>query len=160
MDLPPSSYHDSLEELWDEEEEPKEIENKNYDEGCSFCLSPVLGCIIQGEEGKLPPHHPCDHHIELEGSLPPWITSCQHQLSHVSQQNVTQSPNPFRNYSQCSRNFTSLAFASPPNPPQCLRTHTALQMRHQHCPPISAFTPPPLPALCSRGALPTCLCHR
>ncbi|MBW0489905.1 hypothetical protein O181_029620 [Austropuccinia psidii MF-1] len=26
MDLPPSSYHDSLEELWDEEEEPVEIE--------------------------------------------------------------------------------------------------------------------------------------
>ncbi|MBW0518912.1 hypothetical protein O181_058627 [Austropuccinia psidii MF-1] len=26
MDLPPSSYHDSLEELWDEEEEPEEIE--------------------------------------------------------------------------------------------------------------------------------------
>ncbi|MBW0501880.1 hypothetical protein O181_041595 [Austropuccinia psidii MF-1] len=25
MDLPPSSYHDSLEELWDEEEEPEEI---------------------------------------------------------------------------------------------------------------------------------------
>ncbi|MBW0514031.1 hypothetical protein O181_053746 [Austropuccinia psidii MF-1] len=25
MDLPPSSYHDSLEELWDEEEEAKEI---------------------------------------------------------------------------------------------------------------------------------------
>ncbi|MBW0561061.1 hypothetical protein O181_100776, partial [Austropuccinia psidii MF-1] len=26
MDLPPSSYHDSLEELWDGEEEPEEIE--------------------------------------------------------------------------------------------------------------------------------------
>ncbi|MBW0500387.1 hypothetical protein O181_040102 [Austropuccinia psidii MF-1] len=26
MDLPPSSYHNSLEELWDEEEEPEEIE--------------------------------------------------------------------------------------------------------------------------------------
>ncbi|MBW0491602.1 hypothetical protein O181_031317 [Austropuccinia psidii MF-1] len=26
MYLPPSSYHDSLEELWDEEEEPEEIE--------------------------------------------------------------------------------------------------------------------------------------
>ncbi|MBW0537753.1 hypothetical protein O181_077468 [Austropuccinia psidii MF-1] len=26
MDLPPSSYHDALEELWDEEEEPEEIE--------------------------------------------------------------------------------------------------------------------------------------
>ncbi|MBW0517427.1 hypothetical protein O181_057142 [Austropuccinia psidii MF-1] len=26
MDLPPSSYHDSLEELWDEEEDPEEVE--------------------------------------------------------------------------------------------------------------------------------------
>ncbi|MBW0499278.1 hypothetical protein O181_038993 [Austropuccinia psidii MF-1] len=26
VDLPPSSYHDSLEELWDEEEEPEEVE--------------------------------------------------------------------------------------------------------------------------------------
>ncbi|MBW0532258.1 hypothetical protein O181_071973 [Austropuccinia psidii MF-1] len=26
MDLPPSSYHDSLEELWDAEEEPEEVE--------------------------------------------------------------------------------------------------------------------------------------
>ncbi|MBW0489195.1 hypothetical protein O181_028910 [Austropuccinia psidii MF-1] len=26
MDLPPSSYHHSLEELWDEEEDPEEIE--------------------------------------------------------------------------------------------------------------------------------------
>ncbi|MBW0574321.1 hypothetical protein O181_114036 [Austropuccinia psidii MF-1] len=48
MDLPPSSYHDSLEELWDEEEEPEEVKAE-----------------------KLPPHCACDHHIELEGSLPP-----------------------------------------------------------------------------------------
>ncbi|MBW0500986.1 hypothetical protein O181_040701 [Austropuccinia psidii MF-1] len=26
MDLPPSSYHDSLEDLWDEQEEPEEVE--------------------------------------------------------------------------------------------------------------------------------------
>ncbi|MBW0545287.1 hypothetical protein O181_085002 [Austropuccinia psidii MF-1] len=37
-----------------------------------------------------------------------------------------------------------------------------VQMRHQHFPPISVFTtpyaltPPPLPSLCSRGALLTC----
>ncbi|MBW0483876.1 hypothetical protein O181_023591 [Austropuccinia psidii MF-1] len=36
-------------------------------------------------------------------------------------------------------------------------------MRRRHCPPISvlttpyAFTPPPIPSLCSRGALPTSL---
>ncbi|MBW0481352.1 hypothetical protein O181_021067 [Austropuccinia psidii MF-1] len=48
----------------------------------------------------------------------------------------------------------------------CLHAHTALQMRLRHCPPISvlttpyAFTPLPLPSLCSHGALPTCLQHR
>ncbi|MBW0491326.1 hypothetical protein O181_031041 [Austropuccinia psidii MF-1] len=47
MDLPPTSYHDSLEEFWDEEEEPEEIETS--DEGCSLCLSSVFGCILQGE---------------------------------------------------------------------------------------------------------------
>ncbi|MBW0552744.1 hypothetical protein O181_092459, partial [Austropuccinia psidii MF-1] len=50
MDLPPSSNHDFLEELWDEEEEPEELET-----------------VMK----KLPPHHAFDHHIELEGSLPP-----------------------------------------------------------------------------------------
>ncbi|MBW0560126.1 hypothetical protein O181_099841 [Austropuccinia psidii MF-1] len=94
--------------------------------------------------------------------------SRQCQSSHVSHENVTQSPNSFQHYSQCLGNFTSLASASPPNPPRrfaCLRTRTALHMRLQHCPPISvlttpyAFTPPPLPSLCSRGALPTCSQH-
>ncbi|MBW0491984.1 hypothetical protein O181_031699, partial [Austropuccinia psidii MF-1] len=38
-------------------------------------------------------------------------------------------------------------------------------MRLRNCPPISVlttpytFTPPPLPSLCSRGALPTCSRH-
>ncbi|MBW0578058.1 hypothetical protein O181_117773, partial [Austropuccinia psidii MF-1] len=88
--------------------------------------------------------------------------SRQRQSSH---ENVTQSPNPFQHYSPSSGNFTLLASASPPNPPQCfacLRACTALDMRLQHCPPISVFTTPyaltplPLPFLCSRGALPTC----
>ncbi|MBW0585123.1 hypothetical protein O181_124838 [Austropuccinia psidii MF-1] len=67
--------------------------------------------------------------------------SRQHQSSHVSHENVTQSPNPFQHYSQHSGNFTSLASASPPNPPQhfaCLRARTALQMRLRHCPPSLA----------------------
>ncbi|MBW0485498.1 hypothetical protein O181_025213 [Austropuccinia psidii MF-1] len=90
--------------------------------------------------------------------------SRQRQSSHVSHENFTQSPNPFRHYSQCLGNFTSLASASPPNPPRrfaCLHARTALHMRLQHCPPISvfttpyAFTPLPLPSLCSLGALPT-----
>ncbi|MBW0532091.1 hypothetical protein O181_071806 [Austropuccinia psidii MF-1] len=42
--LPPSSDHDSLEKLWDEEAEPVEVET-----------------VLKA----------CDHHIKLEGSLPP-----------------------------------------------------------------------------------------
>ncbi|MBW0476734.1 hypothetical protein O181_016449 [Austropuccinia psidii MF-1] len=64
--------------------------------------------------------------------------SRQCQLSNVSHENVTQRPNPFQHYSQCLGNFTSLAFASQPNPPQrfaCLCIRTDLQMRLRHCPP-------------------------
>ncbi|MBW0590695.1 hypothetical protein O181_130410 [Austropuccinia psidii MF-1] len=94
-------------------------------------------------------------------------TSRQHQLSHVSHDNVTQSPNPFQHYLQFLGNFTSLASASPPDPPQrfaYLRACTALQMRLRHCSPISTLTTPytfkpPLPPLRSRGALPACLPH-
>ncbi|MBW0537466.1 hypothetical protein O181_077181 [Austropuccinia psidii MF-1] len=72
MDLPPSSYHDSLEELWDEEEEPEEIETvMNF-------VPPVyhqdLDVFSKVKSEKLPPHRPCYHHIELEGSLPAvWV---------------------------------------------------------------------------------------
>ncbi|MBW0493608.1 hypothetical protein O181_033323 [Austropuccinia psidii MF-1] len=51
IDLPYLSFHSSLEENLDEEEEPEELQS------------------VKAE--KLPPHHSCDHHIELEGSLPP-----------------------------------------------------------------------------------------
>ncbi|MBW0572757.1 hypothetical protein O181_112472 [Austropuccinia psidii MF-1] len=44
--------------------------------------------------------------------------SRQRQSSHVSHQNVTQSQNPFQHYLQCLGYFTSLASASPPNPPR------------------------------------------
>ncbi|MBW0553432.1 hypothetical protein O181_093147 [Austropuccinia psidii MF-1] len=44
-------------------------------------------------------------------------SSRQCQSSHLSHENVTKSPNPFQHYSQCLGNFTSLASASPPNPP-------------------------------------------
>ncbi|MBW0551647.1 hypothetical protein O181_091362 [Austropuccinia psidii MF-1] len=68
MDLPPSSYHDSLEELWDEEEEPEEIET------VMKVVPPVyhqyLDVFSKVKAEKLPPHRACDHHIELEGSLP------------------------------------------------------------------------------------------
>ncbi|MBW0485560.1 hypothetical protein O181_025275 [Austropuccinia psidii MF-1] len=69
VDLPPTSYHDSLEELWDEEEEPEEIENlmkvfPSFNHNYLDVLSKVKG-------EKLPPHHAYDHHIELEQALPP-----------------------------------------------------------------------------------------
>ncbi|MBW0487561.1 hypothetical protein O181_027276 [Austropuccinia psidii MF-1] len=69
MDLPPSSYLDSLEEWWDEEEEPEEIEtvmkvvHSTYDQ--------YLDVFSKVKEEKLPPHRACDHDIKLEGSLPP-----------------------------------------------------------------------------------------
>ncbi|MBW0556589.1 hypothetical protein O181_096304 [Austropuccinia psidii MF-1] len=47
MDLPSSYYNDSREELWDEEEDPEEVETMM--KAFSFCLSPVLRCILQGE---------------------------------------------------------------------------------------------------------------
>ncbi|MBW0538871.1 hypothetical protein O181_078586 [Austropuccinia psidii MF-1] len=68
MVLPPSSYHDSLEELWDEEEETEGVENvmkvstSVYDQHLDFFSK------VKAE--KNPPHRACDHHIELEGSLP------------------------------------------------------------------------------------------
>ncbi|MBW0478314.1 hypothetical protein O181_018029 [Austropuccinia psidii MF-1] len=68
MDLLPSSYHDSLEELWDGEEEPEEVETMMK------VVPPVyhqyLDLFSKVKAEKLPPHHSCDHHIELEGSLP------------------------------------------------------------------------------------------
>ncbi|MBW0536898.1 hypothetical protein O181_076613 [Austropuccinia psidii MF-1] len=69
MNLPPSSYHDSLEELWDEEEEPEEVETvikvvpSTYHQYLDVCTK------VKAE--KIPPHHTCNHHIKLEGCLPP-----------------------------------------------------------------------------------------
>ncbi|MBW0591277.1 hypothetical protein O181_130992, partial [Austropuccinia psidii MF-1] len=68
MDLPPSSYHDSLEELWDEEEEPEEL-------GTVMKVVPsfyhqYFDVFSKVKEEKLPPLHAFDHRIELEGSLP------------------------------------------------------------------------------------------
>ncbi|MBW0566399.1 hypothetical protein O181_106114 [Austropuccinia psidii MF-1] len=69
MDLPHSSYHDSLEELWDEEEEPEEIETVMKVFPSAY--HQYLDVFFKVKEEKCPPHHACDHHIELEGSLPP-----------------------------------------------------------------------------------------
>ncbi|MBW0492704.1 hypothetical protein O181_032419 [Austropuccinia psidii MF-1] len=68
MDLPPSSYHDSLEELWDEEEEPEEVETMM--KVVPSVYHQYLDVFSKVKAEKPPPHHACDHHIELEGSLP------------------------------------------------------------------------------------------
>ncbi|MBW0464011.1 hypothetical protein O181_003726 [Austropuccinia psidii MF-1] len=69
MDLPPSSYCDSLEELWDEEEELEEVENVFKVVTSAYHL--YLNVFSKLKAKKLPPHRACDHHIKLEGSLPP-----------------------------------------------------------------------------------------
>ncbi|MBW0585867.1 hypothetical protein O181_125582 [Austropuccinia psidii MF-1] len=66
MDLPHSSYPDSLEELWDEEEEPKEIETVRKVVPSSN--HQYLDVFSKVKAEKLPPQYTCDHHIELEGS--------------------------------------------------------------------------------------------
>ncbi|MBW0502800.1 hypothetical protein O181_042515 [Austropuccinia psidii MF-1] len=60
-------------------------------------------------------------------------SSRQHQSSHLSHENVTQSPNPFEHYSQHSGNFTSLASASP----------TLSMLTRTHPPPDETPTLPP-----------------
>ncbi|MBW0478228.1 hypothetical protein O181_017943 [Austropuccinia psidii MF-1] len=69
MELPPSSYHDSLEELWDKEEQPEEIETVMKVVPSTY--HHYLDVFSKVKAEKLPPHWACDHHIKLEGSLPP-----------------------------------------------------------------------------------------
>ncbi|MBW0525046.1 hypothetical protein O181_064761 [Austropuccinia psidii MF-1] len=69
MDLPPSSSHDSLEELWDEEEETEGMETMMKVVPSAYHHQLNLLSKVKAE--KFPPHHACDHHIELEGSLHP-----------------------------------------------------------------------------------------
>ncbi|MBW0543396.1 hypothetical protein O181_083111 [Austropuccinia psidii MF-1] len=69
MDLPPSSYHDSLEVLWDEEKEPEQVETVM--KVVPSVYHQYLDVLSKVKAEKRPPHHACDHHIELEGSLPP-----------------------------------------------------------------------------------------
>ncbi|MBW0483621.1 hypothetical protein O181_023336 [Austropuccinia psidii MF-1] len=69
MEISPLSFHSSLEDKWDKEEETEEIETvlklvlpdyHNY-----------LNAFSKVKEEKIFPHHACDHHIKSEGSLPP-----------------------------------------------------------------------------------------
>ncbi|MBW0501011.1 hypothetical protein O181_040726 [Austropuccinia psidii MF-1] len=69
MHLPPSSFNESLEEQWDEEEEPEEIGTVLRVVPPAYSQSLDVFSKVKAE--KLPPHCACDHHIELEGILPP-----------------------------------------------------------------------------------------
>ncbi|MBW0492440.1 hypothetical protein O181_032155 [Austropuccinia psidii MF-1] len=69
MDLPPSSYHDSVEELWDEEEDPEEVEIVM--KVVPSVYHQYLDVLSKVKAEKPPPHRASDHHIEMKGSLPP-----------------------------------------------------------------------------------------
>ncbi|MBW0533492.1 hypothetical protein O181_073207 [Austropuccinia psidii MF-1] len=69
MDLPLSSYHDSLEVLWDEEEEPEDVEPLM--KVVPSVYHQYLDAFSKVKAEEIPPHCACDHHMELEGSLPP-----------------------------------------------------------------------------------------
>ncbi|MBW0464912.1 hypothetical protein O181_004627 [Austropuccinia psidii MF-1] len=58
MDLSPSSYHDSLKELWDEEEEPEEMETVM--KVVTSAYHQYLAVFSKVKEAKLPPHRACD----------------------------------------------------------------------------------------------------
>ncbi|MBW0501726.1 hypothetical protein O181_041441 [Austropuccinia psidii MF-1] len=68
MDLPPSSYHESPKKLWQEEEEPEEIETMMKVVPPAYHQS--LNVLSKVKAEKLPPQCACYDHIELEGSLP------------------------------------------------------------------------------------------
>ncbi|MBW0589130.1 hypothetical protein O181_128845, partial [Austropuccinia psidii MF-1] len=69
MDLPLLSFHASLEEHWDEEEEPEKIETVLKVVPPAY--HKYLDVFSKLKAEKFPPHRACDHHIELEGLLPP-----------------------------------------------------------------------------------------
>ncbi|MBW0549016.1 hypothetical protein O181_088731 [Austropuccinia psidii MF-1] len=68
VDLPPLSYHDSLEKLWDKKEELEEIET--IMKVVNSAYHHYLDVFYKVKGDKIPPHCACEHHIELEGSLP------------------------------------------------------------------------------------------
>ncbi|MBW0485012.1 hypothetical protein O181_024727 [Austropuccinia psidii MF-1] len=68
MALPPFSFHASIEEQWDEEEEPEEI--KTVLKLVPPAYHQYFDVFSKVKSKKFPPHHTCEHHIELEGLLP------------------------------------------------------------------------------------------
>ncbi|MBW0563535.1 hypothetical protein O181_103250 [Austropuccinia psidii MF-1] len=69
MDLPPLSFLASLKEKWDEDKEQEEIETVLRVVPPAY--HQYLDVFSKVKADKLPPHFPCDQHIELEGLLPP-----------------------------------------------------------------------------------------
>ncbi|MBW0533933.1 hypothetical protein O181_073648 [Austropuccinia psidii MF-1] len=69
MELPPLYFYASLEEQWDEEEDPEEIETVLKVVPTSY--HQYLDVLYNVKEEKLPQHRTCDLHIKLEGLLPP-----------------------------------------------------------------------------------------
>ncbi|MBW0507033.1 hypothetical protein O181_046748 [Austropuccinia psidii MF-1] len=80
MDLPPLSYHDFLEELWDEGEQTKEIETVINVVPSTYYQ--YLDVFSKLKEEKRPPHCACDHHADMEGSLPPKVSSTPSGFNH------------------------------------------------------------------------------
>ncbi|MBW0560528.1 hypothetical protein O181_100243 [Austropuccinia psidii MF-1] len=69
MDLHPLSFHASLEDQSDEEEEPEDIETVLKVVPPAY--HQYLDVFSKVKAEKLPPHRAFDNHIELEGLLPP-----------------------------------------------------------------------------------------
>ncbi|MBW0479749.1 hypothetical protein O181_019464 [Austropuccinia psidii MF-1] len=69
MDLPPLFFNAFLEEKWDKEAEQEEIETVLKVVPPSY--HQYLDVFSNFKAEKLPPHCACDHHIEMEGLLPP-----------------------------------------------------------------------------------------
>ncbi|MBW0484318.1 hypothetical protein O181_024033 [Austropuccinia psidii MF-1] len=84
--LPVSSYHDSLEELWNEE-----VKTVMKVVASAYHQYSDLFSKVKAE--KRPPHHACDHHIEPEGSLPPdgVIYSVSNQESDTLRDYISES---------------------------------------------------------------------
>ncbi|MBW0486730.1 hypothetical protein O181_026445 [Austropuccinia psidii MF-1] len=89
MDLPHLSFHVSVEEQCDEEEETEEIETVLKVVPPAY--HQYLDVFSKVKAEKLPPHGACAHHIELEGLLPPVgvIYSLSNQESETLQSYIS-----------------------------------------------------------------------
>ncbi|MBW0482478.1 hypothetical protein O181_022193 [Austropuccinia psidii MF-1] len=78
------------EEKWDEEEEPEEIETVL--EVVPPAYHQYLDVLSKVKAEKRPPHRACDHHIKLEGLLPPVgvIYSLSNQESETLQAYISE----------------------------------------------------------------------